>query len=112
MSHLTISEMARGVVDAFSVRAGEQISVSVAVGAQLDVTPYIVMLARVPAMPDPCTAWSTPLCVIGAQWSEGQWHWMQFAPNTKELIGLHLEKNGAQPGKWYALKVELAGGAA
>lgn len=108
MSHLTINEMARGIVDAFSVRVGERIRT--APGVDLAVTPYIVMLAPVPAMPDPCTTWATPLCVIGAQWSDGAWHWMQLAPNTKELIGEHLEQNDAQPGEWYSLLVELAGG--
>lgn len=108
MSHFTINEMARGIVDAFSVRIGEQIRI--APGPRLDVTPFIVMLAPVTAMPEPCTSWATPLCVIGAQWSEGAWHWMQLAPNTKELIGEHMEQNGAPAGVWHALLVERQGG--
>lgn len=109
MSKLTISDIAQGIADAFSVRIGEQIRT--APGIQLDVTPFAVMLAPVPALPDPAVNWATPLCVIGAQFSEGIWHWMQMAPNTKELIGLHLERIGATPGEWQALLVEAAGGA-
>jgi hypothetical protein len=109
VSQIKTSDDARSIAEAVSLRIGE--TIIVALGLHPEVTPYAVMLAPVPHLPEPAHQGASALCVIGAQVVDGVWRWMQLSPKTKELIGLHMEKNNAMVGDWHALLIERAGGA-
>ena len=108
MSQIKHSDQASSIAEALSLRIGEQ--VSVAPWVRPEVTPYAVMLAPVPALPQPANLDSVSLCVIGAQVVDGVWQWMQLSPQSKELVGRHMEANDCAAGVWHALLVERAGG--
>lgn len=89
--------------DAFALRGGEVFQF--AVGVRVEETPLAMMLATAGPLPEPSNAVCAPYALIGAIYTGGRWQWMQFAPDTKEILARAAEGAGMPLNTWLALHV-------
>ena len=91
------------VADAFSFRHGEAFvtrPLASAPDARL-----AVMLAKAQPLPTPSEGYGEPLVLMGAAFVNGNWRWLQFAPQAKERLAEHINRNSLPIGEWLAITV-------
>lgn len=97
----------RQVGDAFAFRSGERVRLLL----NLTESPFAVMAAPVPALPQPSRATcldGAPVeqcCIVAAALVAGDWQWMQLAPTAKEVVGDMIFDHGLEHGRWYGLLI-------